>query len=230
MSLTRREFVKSMGIAVASLVMVRCSSSKDNNDTRATAQPTTTLILPPENRDDSPRDRLHTCWLQLDSLAPQAQKDPDQSDQLRDELVANHQTALDELVSAGELDAAVAAQVQVAFDEAAFHVWRSNVPVSCYIALPVEFDARDNLRQQFELLHQVTNDLDQATVKKVQAAIERDIAFFETLTALQTLKGEAYQQAQRELIAQFEADDVEVSPEAAGAARFLVELLLRKQL
>jgi hypothetical protein len=124
----------------------------------------------------------------------------------------------------------VAAQVQVAFDEAAFHVWRSNVPVSCYIALPVEFDARDNLRQQFELLHQVTNDLDQATVKKVQAAIERDIAFFETLTALQTLKGEAYQQAQRELIAQFEADDVEVSPEAAGAARFLVELLLRKQL
>jgi hypothetical protein len=78
-------------------------------------------------------------------------------------------------------------------------------------------------------LHQITNDLDQATVKEVQAAIERDIAFFETLTALQTLKDEAYQQAQRELIAQFGADEVEVSPEAVEAARFLVELLLREQ-
>lgn len=229
MSLTRREFVKSMGIAVASLVMVRCSSSKDSSDTRSTDQPTTPPAPPPENRDDSPRDRLHTCWLQLDSLAPKSQKDPDQGSQLQDELVVNHRAALDELVAAGELDAAVADQVQVAFDEAAFHVWRSNAPVTCYIALPVEFDARDDLRQQFELLHQVTDGLDQATVKNVQTAIERDIAFFDTLAALQSLEGEAYQQAQRELIAQFDADDVEVSPEAARAARFLVELLLREQ-
>lgn len=225
MSLTRREFVKRMGIAIASSVMVRCSSPKSSNDTPSTEQPTT----PPENKNDSPRDCLRACWLQLDSLVLEAQQDPDQSDQLRAELVADHQAALDELVAAGELDVAVADQVQVAFDQAAFHIWRSNVPVTCYIALPVEFDARDDLRQQFEMLSQVADGLDPSTVQTVQAAIERDIAFFETLAALQTLDDEAYQQAQRELIAQFDAGDIEVNPEAAQAARFLVELLLREQ-
>ncbi|MCP4538047.1 MAG: hypothetical protein GY832_12965 [Chloroflexi bacterium] len=227
MSLTRREFVKSMGIAVASLMMARCSPSEDYGDTRPTDPPMT--LQSPENRDDSPRNRLRTCWLQLDSLRLKAQKDYEQGSQLRDELGADHQTSLDELVAAGELDAAVADQVQTAFDEAAFHIWRSNAPITCYIALPVEFDARDDLRQQFELLYQITDGLDQATVNKVQTAIERDIAFFETFEDLQVLKGEAYQQAQRELIAQFDSDDVEVSPEAAQAARFLVELLLREQ-
>ncbi len=225
MSLTRREFVKRLGIAIASSMMVRCSSPKSGNDTRSTEQSTPS----PEDGNDSPRDRLRAYWLQLDSLALEAQQNPDRSDQLRAELVADHQAVLDELVSAGELDAAVADQVQVAFDQAAFHIWRSNVPVSCYIALPVEFDARDDLRQQFELLSQVTDGLDQSTVQQVQTAIERDIAFFETLADLQPLQGEAYQQAQQELIAQFGTDDMEVSPEAAGAARFLVELLLREQ-
>ena len=46
---TRRDSIKSVGIAIALLVMVRC--------------------IPFGSKDDSPRGRLRHCWLRLDWLA-----------------------------------------------------------------------------------------------------------------------------------------------------------------
>jgi hypothetical protein len=194
---TRRDFIKSVGIAVASLVMARC--------------------IPSGGQDDSPQGRLRSCWLRLDWLARQARRDYERGEQTRDELVAEHRAALDDLVAAGEVDAAVADQVQVAFNEAAFHAWRSNAPMTCYMALPVEYGGRDDLLQQAELLRKATSSLDPAVVEEAQAAIARDIALFEAA---------AGPEAGAKLIEQFEAGEIEAGPEAVEAARTLVELLL----
>jgi len=199
MTLTRRDFIRSVSIAIASLVMAGCISSG--------------------GQDDSPQGRLRSCWLRLDWLARQARGDYERGEQARDELVAEHRAALDDLVAAGEVDAAVADQVQVAFDEAAFHAWRSNAPMTCYMALPVEYGGRDDLLQQAELLRKAASGLDPAVVEEVQAAIARDIALFEAA---------AGPEAGAKLIEQFETGEIKASPEAVEAARILVDLLLRR--
>jgi hypothetical protein len=203
MTFTRRDFIKSVGIAIASLVMARC--------------------VPFGGEDDSPRGRLRHCWLRLDWLAQQTRETPPenykQGEQARDELVAEHRAALDDLVAAGELDAAIADQMQVAFSEAAFHAWRDNAPMTCYIELPIEYGARDDLIRQGELLREAASDLDPAVVEEVQAAIARDIAFFEAA---------AGPEAGAKLLEQFEAGEIEASPEAVEAAHILVDLLLRE--
>ena len=201
MNPTRRDFIKSIGIAMASLVMARC--------------------IPFGDKDGSPRGRLRNCWLRLDWLAQKTREIPpenyEQGEQARDKLVAEHRVALDDLVTAGELDAAVADQMQVAFTEAAFHAWRNNAPMTCYEALPIEYGARDHLLQQAELLREAASDLDPAVVEEVQAAIARDIALFEAA---------AGPEAGMKLVEQFEAGEIEASPEAVEAARTLVDLLL----
>jgi len=226
MTLTRRYFIRSVGIAIASLVMARCIPSGGQDDSPPGGQddspPGGQDDSPPGGQDDSPRGRLRHCWLRLDWLAQQAREtsspeNSEQVEQARDELFAEHRAALDDLVAAGELDAAVADQMQVAFAEAAFHVWRSNAPISCYAVMPIESVARDDLIQQAELLREAASDLDPAVVEEVQAAIARDIAFLEAAAG----PGAGF-----ELIEQFEAGEIEASPEAIEAARFLVDLLL----
>jgi hypothetical protein len=197
MTLTRRDFIKSVGIAIAPLVMARC--------------------IPTGGQGDSPQGRLRSCWLKLDWLARRARGDYERGERARDELVAEHRAALDDLVATGELHAAVADQMQVAFREASYHVWRSNAPMTCYIAPPVEYDARRDLIRQAELLYETASDLDPVVVEEIQAAIERDIAFFKATAGLG---------AGSKLIEQFKASEIEASPEAAEAARILVDLLL----
>ncbi|GAF81217.1 unnamed protein product, partial [marine sediment metagenome] len=70
MTPTRREFIKSAGIVIGSLVMARC--------------------VPIGGGDDTSRGRLRTCWLRLDWLAQEAQ---DWDDYERGE------GALDQLIS-----------------------------------------------------------------------------------------------------------------------------------
>jgi hypothetical protein len=196
MTLTRRDFIRSVGIAVASLVMARCT--------------------PSGGKDDSPRGCLRSCWLRLDGLARQARGDYERGDKAREKLVAEHRAALDDLIAAGEVDAAVADQMQVAFKEASYHVWRSNAPMTCYMAPPVEYEARRDLIRQAELLCETASDLDPVVVEEVQTAIERDIAFFEATASPGGSK----------LIEQFKAGEIEASPEAVEAARILVDLIL----
>ena len=210
MSTTRREFIKSVGVTLASLVVAggipACASQR------------------------SDWDALRQHWLDLDSwgggLFGAAEAE------LEEKKVA-HRAALDALVAAGELDVAVSDQIQIAFDEAAFHVWRTSAPMTCY--LPSELGmaymkGRGDLVQQAELLAEIarTNEVGTGTVALAQAALELDIAFFEAVITLQAqgLESEARWEAERELVEQFEAGDIEIGPETIEAARILVDLLL----
>ena len=211
---TRRDFIKGVGIAIASLVMVRC--------------------IPFGSKDDSPRGRLRNCWLRLDWLAQQTRKDFERGDQALDGLVADHRAVLNDLVTSGELDAAVADQMQVAFTEAAFHVWRSNAPITCYEAVMVDYTPASSgqLAQQAGLLAEIakSGDLDPATVTQAQASIERDIAFLNLSQAeTQALYDELIEAAgDTHDFPSLDELDLDVTPEAAEAARFLVELLLEE--
>lgn len=195
---TRREFIRGVGLAIASLVMAQCTSFS--------------------GKGGSPQDRVRTCWSRLGWLAQKAldYEHYEAGEKARDELIADHRAALDDLVAAGELDAAVADQMQVAFSEAAFHAWRDNAPITCYIALPIEYGPRSDLLRQAELLESV-GDLDPAVVKEVRTAIARDITFFEVATGPEP----GY-----ELLERLEAGEIEASPEAIEAAHTLVSLIL----
>ena len=233
MSPSRREFIRSMGVAIASLVMARC--------------------VPFTVQGDSARHRLRDCWLRLDWLAQQTQESYEQGNQARKQLVADHRAALDELVAAGRLSAAVADQVQVAFSAAAEHVWTSHQPiVTCYKAvMPVEkpttlpadevaeirlagyiAGCARRMAQQTELLTEMAegSDLDHDTVARAQLAMQRDLA-------LLTLPREKAQALREDMLqaagdtCEFPSLDelaLEIPPEAIEAARFLVELLLEE--
>ena len=209
---TRRDFIKSVGITIASLVVVRC--------------------IPFGGDDNSPRGRLRNCWLRFDWLAQQTQEDFERGDQALDGLVTDHRAALNDLVTAGELDAAVADQMQVAFAEAAHHVWRSNAPITCYEAVMADYTpaSSDQLTQQADLLAEIaqSGDLDPATVAQAQAAIERDIAFLNLSDAeIQALYDKLIAAAgDTHDFPSLDGLDLDIPPEAAEAARFLVELLL----
>ncbi len=215
MTPTRRDFIKSAGIAIASLVMARC--------------------IPMGGGDDSPRSRLRSCWLRLDWLAQQTQEwdNYELGERAREELVTEHRAALDDLVAAGQLDPVVADQMHIAFSEAAYHVWRSNAPITCYEPSQLGMAYmrnRGELVQQIELLEEMArvSAVDEETVTLAHTAIEQDIAFLTVAVALETLDGEARWEAERQLVEQFEAGEIETSPEAVEAARILVDLLLRR--
>jgi hypothetical protein len=85
------------------------------------------------------------------------------------------------------------------------------------------------LAQQAGLLAEMaeSGDLDPATVAQAQAAIERDIAFLNLSDAeTQALYDELIEAAGGTYdFPSLDELDLEISPEAAEAARFLVELL-----
>jgi len=214
MTSTRREFIQSMGIAAASLVLLRCSALS--------------------SQDSSPSGRLRGAWLQLDWLALQSKDDWERGEKARQELAAQHRAALDELVDAGELSSEVADEVQAAFDAAAYHIYRSNAPITCYEPMIVDYApvSSDQLTQQAELLTQMAEkgELDPATVSKARAALERDIAFLSlSPEERQALYDQLIQAAnQGAVVPAFDQLELEITPQAAEAARFLLELLLKE--
>ena len=218
MTPTRRDFIKNVGIAIGSLVMARCIRLGDGGDSTV-------------GECNSPRDCLRQCWLRLDWLGVQIQQDYERGVQARDGLITQHRADLDDLVAAGELDAAVAEYIQAAYAEAVGHVWRANGNINCYAAVPLYTpDSADRLMQQAEVLAEMagSGDFDSDAVARAQAAIERDIAFL-------SLSPEETQALYDELIAaggdsyefpSFDELDLDIPPEAAAAARFLADLLL----
>jgi hypothetical protein len=207
MSTARREFIKQVGIVLGSLMLARC-----------------TLFQVP---DDSPRGRLRNCWGRLDWLVQQIEKDFERGSKARDQLVADHRAALDDLVAANELDASVAERVQSAFDEAVYHIWHSNA-VTCYETQGPIYQAasRGQLVQQANLLAEMaqSGSLASETVALAQAALERDIAFLSlSPTETEALYDKLVTPGGRYPL--FDDVDLEIMPQAAEAARFLVELL-----
>lgn len=211
MSCTRRRFIKSVGVTMASLVVTRtlpaCTSRGSGDE--------------PQPRERSAWERLRQSWLDLSALKDVSLgSDWEEVQATVDEHRTAHQAALDELVEAGEIDQAVADQVQLAFVEAVYHVERSLA--TCYEAIPFEHDVRVDLLQQAGMLGQLADelDLDQAVVAQAQDAIARDVAFFQAVKAGKVERAQIEQQ--------FQADQLQAGPEAIEAARVLVELLLEQ--
>jgi len=212
MALTRREFMKYVGVTLASFVLARCTP-------------------PWPQRKDTTRDRLRNCWLQLDWLGKETREHWESANEtrLRDELTAEHRAALDELVSTGTLTAAVADEVQAGFSAAAYHVWRSNAPMTCYAPVLINYtpETSGDLGQQAQLLDEMAGKggLDPNTVALAQASIERDLSF---LALPHEKKEELYRQILDAYHSSIPFSEVplEVTPEAAEAARFLVDLIL----
>jgi hypothetical protein len=180
---------------------------------------------------------VRSCWQRFDWLEEQASdwSDYEKGDKARDQLKAEHRAALDELVAGGELEAAVADQVQEAFAEAAYHVWRANCGMTCYEPMMgPEYTpyASSQLVAQAELLADLADDaaIDQEAVTQAQAAIARDVAFLGLSSqeekalydALIAAAGDGYDYPT------FDALELEITPEALKAASFLTELLLEE--
>jgi hypothetical protein len=164
------------------------------------------------------RQRVRDCWYQLDDLIQQTTEDFEKAELAQESLVDAHRVALDDLVDLAELSAAAADHAQAAFVEASFHVWRKSAPITCYIALPVEYEPREDLVLQADTLSEVSADLDPATVEAAQAALARDMAFFEALRSGQ-LEG-------RDLVDLWTSGELDADEEAVAAAQYLVDLLL----
>jgi hypothetical protein len=220
MSTTRREFIKRVGIAIASLMAARCVCAP----------------VPDDDEHDSPRGRLRGCWRRFDWLEEQAKDwaDHEKGETALGQLKTEHRAALDELVAAGELEAVVADEVQNAFDAAAYHVWRANCGATCYEPVLIDYTPTSStqLVQQAELLADLADDatIDQSAVAQAQAAVERDIAFLSLspegeqalYDELMEAAGESYDYPS------FDQLELEITPEATEAARFLVKLLLEE--
>jgi hypothetical protein len=206
MSPSRREFIVQFGIALASLAITRCAPGTS-----------------------TPEAQLRNVWGQLDRLAERTRKDADRGTRMRESLAADHRAALNQVVARGRLSAAAAGRAQVAFEAAAYHIWRANAPITCYEPVIIDFrpTTSGQLATQAALLAQ-RDDLDAQIVAQAQAAIARDIAFLN----LPHAEVEALYQ---DILSAKENDNplpafgdvaLELSPEDLEAAQFLVEALL----
>jgi hypothetical protein len=173
-------------------------------------------------------------WLRLGWLAEQSTGDWERGQGASEELLAEHQAALDEIVAAGEITSDVAAELQAAFGAAVYHVYRSNAPITCYEPALIDYMpvSSGQLTQQVQILEDMAEEgnLDPATITQAQAAVARDIAFLslpqEDVQALydhliQTAGGAGYPA--------FDELALEVPPSAAEAARFLIEVLVEEE-
>jgi len=223
MSASRRDFMKLVGISMASLLLTRC---------RFPVGVACYAPLPPPTQDQTDRDRLRNCWLRFDELAQRTRAAESEESPLGQELNAAHRAALDNLVAAGELSAPVADLVQEAYQAAVYHVWRSNVNITCYEPVIVDYAPTGAalLVQQSEILNEIglQDSLDPETLARAQAALEHDMAYFELSDAAEQALYDQILQAysdQGQPVPSFEALQLEITPEAKAAAQFIVDLL-----
>ena len=219
MSLTRRDFIKLFGLALASLAVSRCSRIKMYSNT--------------------PRDRLRKCWTQFDELAKNVQLDVklkprnyDENNKMVTTLLTEHRAALDELVASGDLSASAADVLHEGYSAAIYHIWRSNVPITCYEPTMVDYQPSSAavLVGQSAALDEMaaSSDLDADTVATLQQAIENDLAFVVlTDEEEQALYEKLINAANADTpIPQFNEMHFESGPEVSEAAQFLVELFV----
>ncbi|MDH7490673.1 MAG: hypothetical protein QHH80_14360 [Anaerolineae bacterium] len=214
MKCSRREFLEGLGIVLASVVLSGCKP-------------------PAQKKDDW--DRVRDAWYGLDQLAQDA-KDMERGQKTLDRLIADHLAALDSLVQSGQVSAAQADDIHVAFQAAARHVWRANAPMTCYVPAPYpqyRIMGASDLAQQADILAEMAarSAIDPATVAQARASIQRDMA----VLLLSDDDEKALIEALRQTVGEggsypsLEELQLTVSPEAVGAAALLVDILLGKK-
>jgi len=222
MTPSRREFIRSLGIALAAVALSRCAPPIDGGGGEDPRPPTPT---PPGGEQNALRGQLRGCWQQFDWLIQRTQDwdNPEAGNQARDELLQDHRAVLDRLVTLGALEPVVADLVQESYAAAVYHVWRSHAGMTCYIMVQsYQATVAGQLVQQSELLAEIAagGEIDPAVVARVHESIERDMAYLD-------LADEVRQKVDSTPgFPSLEEIDFDVSPEAAAAARFLLELLL----
>ena len=232
MSLSRRDFIKLVGVSVASLALTRCQFL-----------PVTCYapLLPSPYPTALPlgvKDRLRLCWLSFGELEQATIEESNQGstdNTFGQQLLASHQLALDEIVAAGEISPAVADLIQEAYEAAVYHVWRSNAPMTCYEPMVVDYApvSAGILVQQSEVLNEIADEsaIDPETLAKARAALEHDIAFYaltdeEVASLYERLVAEW--QSQGQAFPAFETVDLEITPDVKNAAQFIISLLTNR--
>jgi hypothetical protein len=176
----------------------------------ATATPTVTPTLPlPRISPDPAWETVRECWYELNNPTLWDRN----SDWPGNELHQKHTYALESLVGAGKLDAAIAEQIDLTFVEVIVHIYHGTRMV-CYADPPREAPPRQNLYEQAALLEEmaVLADIAPSTVAQARAALERDIAW------LAQWRGGVHNPGPLE--------EMEVDPISAEVARTLVAILL----
>ena len=247
MSPTRREFIQSLGITLASLMLTRCGPTPDPEVIIECYIIVTDEVEVPRGKAQR-LQRVRDCWSRLDWLAEQAQEGAEEARLAKQELIEEHSAALRELVASVEMSEDVDDYVQLAFEAAVNHVIEPDAVSTGYVpeetpppTLQVAEAARrvvtdyasgsgERLAQQADLLSEmaVTSNIDPGTVEHAQSAIERDMMLLhppdreDLITLLIEAAGGTYDFPPIEEFAQ------DIPPEAVEAARFLVELLLEE--
>jgi hypothetical protein len=180
---TRREFMRQVSVFLITLIASGCEA------------PQTDVSL----------NTLRASWLELKDLPLQVDEGTDFSQR----LLQQHAEALTALVEEGLIDSAVAADIQVAFEEAVAHIRR--LRVMCYnptiVAVPRQAMV-DQAMALTELAQQTTIDPD--TLERARAALARDIAWLDQLRAGQGSNN---------------PEGIQPTPSEIEAARILAELL-----
>lgn len=230
MTASRRDFIRLLGVSISGLLLTRCHFF---------ARPTCYVPMPPSPTPTVPtsaRGRLRNCWVRFGELAQAATEESQAGtyeNSFGQQLIAEHRAALDELIVEGEITPSVAALVQEGYEAAVFHVWRSNIPVTCYLPVPVDYaiPSAAVLVRQAEALEALAEagDIDSVTLERARAALEHDMAFYaltqeEVSQLYERLMAEW--QSQQQPPPTFEEVEFEITPDAQAAARFIIELLL----
>ena len=252
MPISRREFMKAFGVGLASFVLASCQSARQK-PAEMEKTPTSpippmigcyepTMVIPTLTPTPIgylvPRDRLRACWLSFNELAARTQSgendpsDGSETGPFGAHLAKDHRLALDELVAAGEIEPSVADLVQEAYEAAVYHVWRSNVPITCYRSMEPNYapTSAAQLVQQSAILAEMAarGELNTDTVAMAQKAIQHDLAF-ENLSPdeVNVLYKKLLDDRQQNKtgIPAFDQVELEITPEMEAAAKFLVGLL-----
>ncbi|MFH2103467.1 MAG: hypothetical protein ABIJ39_08970 [Chloroflexota bacterium] len=234
MSVSRRDFMKIFGASIASLLLARCNWDGIANPFVSCYAPAIPPGLIP-SRLDSARARLRLLWMGFPELAEKARSAYSGSDDIWDntrgeQMLTDHRLALDVLVSSGEISAPVADLVHEAYAAAVYHTWRSNVPVTCYVTMIMDYTpvSADILIQQALVLSELASQgtIDSNTLATAQAALEHDLAFYALSEEdVQALYNQLYRESQP--FPEFEDLNLELTPEAQAAAEFIIGLLTR---
>ncbi len=231
MRLSRRDFMKMVGISVSSLLLTNC-----NIPVPATCYAPIMPSLTPMAND--PKSRLRRYWLSFGELAAKTQEASatgSTEDSFGQGLVSGHRTALDELVSAGALTSSVADLIQEAYGAAVNHVWRSNALITCYEPAMIDFTpaSAEVLVQQSAALDQIAQqgNVDPQTLENARLALEHDLAFYslsdDEVNALYKRLMDEWQ-AQGQGLPGFDQVELEISADDKAAAQFIIGLLTSK--